>query len=208
MKIINKTSANIDFTLTPVGTVFSGHHADASYQYKYSFERSNQGLTPNNWVYISGSLTNISTNVEPDDFRLIDFDDGDYNSSGFFPSKTAGGIGYGLWHLKFLRQPTEEEDPNTVFLDECWIDYRDMNYTYPSGASNDILFEIRYLGNQVYKVYFMFEGATEPLPIDNELIENKTVKIWHQVGRTGNPIINGGPNKGNFKTSNLLSGVF
>lgn len=176
IKIVNKTSADVNFSLTPVGTVFSGRYNDPIYQYKYSYERSRQGLQPNNWEFISGSLRDYSTNIDPNDYRLIDFDDGDYNSSQFHPERTAGGIGYGLWHLKIYREPVEGDVYD--LLDECWIDYRDMNYSYSGGVANDILFEIRDIGNQNYKIYFQFDlGTGDPLPIDYYLIENKTIKI-------------------------------
>ncbi|MBK8984320.1 MAG: hypothetical protein IPM38_18870 [Ignavibacteria bacterium] len=90
---------------------------------------------------------------------------------------------------------------------ECKIDYRDFNYGLDGttlGFYKDIyLFLESDSVTSITNLNFQFDGGTVVSIVDSR-INDKTIKWWHQVGRTNSqgsdPIHPGSPNKGLFKS--------
>lgn len=208
IRIDNKWSYPVNILLSPYSAIFNGHYTPDNFKHIYTFKRSKTAPPSGNWEYVVGSQSNF-TNVAVNDYRLVDFDDGLYNSVN--PNQIIGGIGPGLWRLQFTNVPNDDSDP--LLIEECFLDYRDANFgTYAANNfTHDLYFELKYENNQT-KLYFKFDGGNW-VDIHDNRIDNKTIKLWHQVGRWMNgygndPVFPGSPNKGNFKSTNINNGEF
>ena len=201
--ILNQSNGPINAYLTPVGTIFSAWRININYpenKFRYTFVRSREDVNPTGqWKYLVGSYNNF-INIPNNGIRYVDFDDGTYCT---LEDLVMGGIGFGLWHLKITDTPEDDSDPNLI--DECWIDYRDLNYgNYTYNMTNDLIFIIKNI-NGDKQLWFKFSGGSDIEINNTTYITNKRIKIWHQVGMPGNPIFSGSPNLGNFKTTTYSS---
>ncbi len=210
IRIDNKWTQEINISLIPASTIFSGHWSTEGINHKYTFRRSRTSInTSSGWEYVVGNYSNF-TNVAVNEFRLVDFDDGNFASAN--TGKVIGGIGPGLWRLQFTNAPNDDSDP--LIIAECYLDYRDANYgtNYVSNNfTNDLYFELKRENNQD-KLNFKFGGGNW-ININDPRIENRTIKLWEQVGRWmvgygEDPHFPGSPNKGNFQTTDINNGQY
>ena len=92
----NNTSHEIYLIVFPVGAIFSGFYIPPTENYrKYSLLRSNQSNPAPFWQnpqYITGGTKTIS----PNDYILIDFDDGLYYNLEDSSEKVLGGISHAV----------------------------------------------------------------------------------------------------------------
>mgnify|MGYP006883217542 FL=1 len=205
--IRNVTTHDILIKVYPVGAVFSGFYTPPTpYNEKYSLKRSNPGQIPfwipddNDSIYIKGG-TKI---IEPNKYCVIDFDDGLYYSLSDSSEYVLGGISYGLWKFDFFSSDNNSED--FIFLDECFIDERDINHGRVSGFGVDLLLYLARKPNASKdSLFFSFYGGGDTVNILDSRIIDKTIKAWHKVGIYSptygqDPIIPGSPNRGSFNS--------
>ena len=108
------------------------------------------------------------TDINPGGYVVLDFDDGDYYNND--TTHIVGGFGYGLWKLELAMSN------NGQIVEYCSIDYRDANYTYGGGFTNDLMFILSELGG-VYELEFQFKDGGLPLSIYDARIQSKTIKF-------------------------------
>ena len=201
----NNTSHEIYIKLYPVSAVFSGFYSPPNENFrKYSFKRSNPNQEPfwqagpDGDKYITGGTKLIM----PNDYAVIDFDDGLYYSINSTSDKVIGGISYGLWKFEIFN--SENGIPGNDTLEYFYLDERDMNHGTDFGFSVDLyLTLLRRLGAPQDSLLINFVGGDTFNIYDSRII-NKTIKSWHKVGVTNShgvdPIIPGSPNKGQFNS--------
>jgi len=140
----------------------------------------------------------------PNDYAVIDFDDGLYYSIDSTSDKVIGGISYGLWKFEIFN--SENGIPDTDTLEYFYLDERDMNHGVISGFSQVDLFLTllrRQNASDDSLVFNFVSGDT--VNIYDYRIENKTIKSWHKVGIYSpiygqDPVTPGSPNKGLFNS--------
>lgn len=202
-------SGKVTVKVSPVGLVFSGCYRYIntidSLDHKYSLKKTYPDRTSHwpvypldsNLQFITGGIKTIRLN----DYGLLDFDDGFYfNENDTDNARVFGGISYGLWKFEFW-------DFNGELIEECFIDYRDFNISTQEGyPSPDIILELVRRPNSTRdSLVFNFESSGgSVVNINDYRIIDKNIKIWHRVGTIiggiPDPVLNGGPNKGPFKT--------
>jgi len=200
----NSSSQEINVVVYPVSAVFSGFSAPLTDESrKYSLKRSNSEndpywtVGPNNTKYITGGSRLIIQN----DYKVIDFDDGQYYNLTDSNDKVIGGISYGLW--KFEIYHAENGVPGEELIEYFYLDERDFNHGIftPSGFYTDLY--ITFV-DTADNLYFNFVGGNMVSIYDSAIVD-KTIKAWHKVGVNSpiygqDPIIPGSPNKGLYKS--------
>ncbi|MEO6695056.1 MAG: T9SS type A sorting domain-containing protein [Ignavibacteria bacterium] len=185
----------------PVGAVFSGHPAPStSYGQKYSLVRCKPSnpvywpLGPHGEQYIIGGVKLM----EPNEFKVLDFDDGEYYNVVNGNNNVIGGVSYGLWKFEFYDSIVEP--PYIHLIADCYIDYRDFNHGHSNDLPVDIYFDlVRRSGASADSLLFKFKPGSYVNIFDSRII-NKTIKSWHKVGVGSDIITPGSPDKGFFKT--------
>jgi len=203
--VINETSDTISFAMYPISSVFNGTYAGEGNNYKYSFYPSRRNSGGKFWKMNPPAIVGGKTDINPGGYVVLDFDDGDYYNND--TTHIVGGFGYGLWKLELAMSN------NGQIVEYCSIDYRDANYTYGGGFTNDLMFILSEFGG-VYELEFQFKDGGLPLSIYDARIQSKTIKIWHQVGKYlpgfgYDPKYPGSPSRGQFgidaDSSNTMS---
>lgn len=169
----NNLNSAINFRIFPVSAVFNGTYTSEGNNLKYSFYPSRRGVTEGRyWKLNPAAIVGGSKEIAVNGFVTIDFDDGDYYRADTV--NIIGGIGYALWRLEFY--------DDSGIREYCYVDYRDANYSFPNipEFSSDLYFYISMVNND-YKLEFNF-GQGSVVDIYDGRIDDKTIKIWHQVG--------------------------
>lgn len=199
--IYNVSGTPITVTIYPASAIFSGLYLNDGHDHEYSFSRSRRSGNPPEWPRYNDEIfiTGGSRELNGFDTAFIDFDDGDYYATPPpVQSRVLGGVSFGLWKIVLTN---EIDQIGQIY----YLDYRDFNlgnYLFPFAF--DIYIRLEGITPSLVKVFF--DGAQETVPMSDSRFQNKTIKIWDQIGRLdsfGNqlPPYAGSPNKGSFKSS-------